>query len=139
MERTFDVVQAAGPDAAAQVAFHTLIYDLCVQAAGEHPEYPVGYTVFGNVGNLDMKALEGWGVDFIAVEEAMIGEVLADESHAADMPIFVWSVNDADSMLEYFDIGADGVITDDPVLGRRTADAYSARAALYNTGGAEAA
>ena len=69
----------------------------------------------------------------------MISEELADECHVAGMPVFVWSVNDATGMREYFDLGADGVITDDPLLGRSVADAYSALAALHKTDDGQAA
>jgi len=32
------------------------------------------------------------------------------------MPVYVWTVNDIDTMLDMLELGVDGLITDDPAL-----------------------
>jgi glycerophosphoryl diester phosphodiesterase len=75
------------------------------------PEIPSGYlttVVAGDPTRLD--------VAFLAVPGVMLTPRLARNAHRRDMPVFVWTVNRQDRMVDLIRRGADGIITDDPPL-----------------------
>jgi len=65
--------------------------------------------------------------DFLAVNMALARPALVRAAHAAGKELFVWTVNDALSMSQMTSLGVDGIITDEPLLGR---DVLAARADL---------
>ena len=78
------------------------------------PQQRIGHIVFHAVG--DLTALD---VDFLAVRSAVATERLVSTAHARDMEVHVWTVNRADEMLAFIDLGVDNILTDRPALLRR--------------------
>ena len=74
-----------------------------------------------NVGLLSARAvgdLTRLDADFFAVSLALASPALVRAAHGAGKEIFVWTVNDALSMSQLMSMGIDGIITDEPRLGR---------------------
>jgi glycerophosphoryl diester phosphodiesterase len=60
--------------------------------------------------------LRGWReslADYVMVHESLVKRELVEEVHAAGRKLFVWTVNDAESMLRLADWGVDAIISDD--------------------------
>ena len=57
-------------------------------------------------------------VDFLAVNMAMARPALIKAAHEAGKGLFVWTINDALAMSQMMSLGVDGIITDEPLLGR---------------------
>ena len=112
---TLQVVARCG--FAEQAIYHTLIYSCLQEAKLLDPEAQVGYIVYGTIGDLSAQNLRALGSDFIVVEESMASDRLMGEASIAGMPVFVWTVNDADAMQDYYTMGATGIITDYPDVG----------------------
>jgi glycerophosphoryl diester phosphodiesterase len=75
------------------------------------PDIPMGYLAsvgFGNLARLD--------VDFLAVSVRKAMPALVREARKHSLPVYAWTVNDVDEMLELIERGIDGLITDDPAL-----------------------
>ena len=78
------------------------------------PEIPVGFVASLSVGNLRRMP-----VDFLAISRNLATPRLIRDAHARDMEIHIWTLNRADTILDAIQRGADGVITDDPLLAVR--------------------
>jgi glycerophosphoryl diester phosphodiesterase len=59
-------------------------------------------------------------VDYVMPQQSLVTRKLIDLIHGAGRKIFVWTVNDAPSMLRLAGWGVDGIIADDPQLLTRT-------------------
>lgn len=53
-------------------------------------------------------------INFLSVEESFVNEDLIDKTHSKNRYIYVWQVNDEESIDTYLDMGVDGIITDYP-------------------------
>ena len=86
------------------------------------PDWKIGLLAARAIG--DLTRLDA---DFLAVNMAMARPERIRTAHAAGKELFVWTVNDALSMSQLMSLGVDGIITDDPRLGR---EVLAARAEL---------
>ena len=86
------------------------------------PDWKVGLLSARAIG--DLTRLD---VDFLAVSIALARPALVKATQAAGKELFVWTVNDALSMSQMMSLGVDGIITDEPYLGR---EVLTARAEL---------
>lgn len=102
----------------------SLEYDLIEELKANHPEYEAGYCVYGNLGQAKFNSLRSLGVDFLIIEESMASKSFISQCNKAFLPVYVWTVNKELSMTSYFKMGAVGIITDKPKVGRSVADAY---------------
>jgi glycerophosphoryl diester phosphodiesterase len=59
-------------------------------------------------------------VDYVMAQQSLVTRELIDLIHGAGRNIFVWTVNDAPSMIRLAGWGVDGIIADDPLLLART-------------------
>jgi glycerophosphoryl diester phosphodiesterase len=75
------------------------------------PDIPVGYLASVNVGNLLRL-----NVNFLAVSSSKATSALIRNARGRGMPVYAWTVNDVDGMLDLIEGGVDGLITDDPAL-----------------------
>lgn len=84
-----------------------------------HPEWWIGYTAYGTAGQLD-ESIWDYDVDFLALEETDIRYVCCrwPDRIRLCQAIRVWTVESESSALKYYEMGADGVITNEP-CGRR--------------------
>lgn len=112
VKRTFEVVEEENFQY--EAIYHTLVYDCLKEAKNLRPHYDVGYITYLGLGSSGVAALQALGCDFIVVEEGMFSRELVYRATQASLPVFVWTVNELESMRNYFDDGAKGVITDYP-------------------------
>lgn len=57
--------------------------------------------------------------DVYSVEQSYINESLIKKVHNAGKTIYAWTVNDADSMHKFADMGIDNIVTDNPDLAKK--------------------
>lgn len=89
------------------------------------PEIPVGFVASISMGN--MRQLP---VDFLAVSRNLATPRLIRDAHERDMEVHIWTLNRADTILDAIQRGADGVITDDPLLAVRIREELASMNAL---------
>ena len=94
-----------------QGMFMSLDYYSVMLLHAAHPEWWVGYCVFGSVGDID-DSIWRYNIDFLAVEENMVTNRLVTQAREHGLPTYVWSVNDNEKMLQYMEMGAVGIISD---------------------------
>jgi len=64
-------------------------------------------------------------VDFLAVESRMATRRFIRAAHAANKPVYVWTVNDPQRMIRMIGFGVDGLITDRPALAKEVLAHYA--------------
>ena len=105
--------------------FMSLDYPSVEALHAAHPEWWVGYCVFGTTGDID-ESVWRYDIDFLAAEESMISNRLVMQTREQGLPLYVWSVYDTEKMLQYLEMGVSGIITDWPEEARAVADRYLA-------------
>ena len=75
------------------------------------PQLAVGY--LSSVGLGDLSRLD---LDFLAVSSGVASAPLLRNAGKKGLSVYVWTVNDADAMLDMMELGVDGLITDDSAL-----------------------
>lgn len=94
--------------------FLSLDYGLVSEMRQSYPDYRTGYCVYGNVGQLNTQSLLDMDIDFLLVEEWMVSPELVQACRKAWLPVYVWTVNDTQSMEKYLKDGVAGIVTDYP-------------------------
>lgn len=89
--------------------YHSLTGDVVQKLEAKRPELTVGRTVAISVGNVTKIA-----GDFLVVEQTFFTEELAAYAREENKQVFVWTVNDQDSIRDYLRVPVDGIITDQP-------------------------
>ncbi|KAB2442756.1 glycerophosphoryl diester phosphodiesterase membrane domain-containing protein [Bacillus luti] len=98
-----------------QCVIQTLHYPLIKEFKRANPEIKVGYILYASRANLkNVKA------DFYVAEEYMLNKKLVKEARKLNKPIYVWTVNDMESLKGYYKLNVDGIITDYPEDARET-------------------
>jgi len=110
-QRVVEIVEAAGM--AEDVAIMSLKYDGIRKLRALRPDWTVGLLSAQAIG--DLTRLE---TDFLAVNMGMATAGFVRRAHAAETPVFVWTVNDPISMSSMMSAGVAGVITDEPAMAR---------------------
>lgn len=87
----------------------SLDYEIVQMIKAAEPELQVGYIMFAGVPDL-----ERIQADFLVMEEYMVNESVVASAKQQHKPIYVWTVNETDSMERFFSMGVDGIITDYP-------------------------
>lgn len=87
----------------------SLDYEIVQMIKAVEPELQVGYIMFAGVPDL-----ERIQADFLVMEEYMVNESVVASAKQQHKPIYVWTVNETDSMERFFSMGVDGIITDYP-------------------------
>ena len=103
----------------------SLDYMCLMPLLDRHPEWWVGYCLFGASGDID-EAVWRYGVDFLAVEEALVNSRLILQAREQYLPVYVWSVYDNEKMRQYLEMGVGGIISDYPEELRTVLDTYLA-------------
>ena len=96
---------------AGQVDLMSLELSAVRQGKQEAQEMPSGYLATVTVG--DLAKLD---VDFLAVSQGQTSGALIRTAQGQGVPVYAWTVNDAEGMLDLMDLGIDGIITDDSAL-----------------------
>ncbi|NQX69102.1 glycerophosphodiester phosphodiesterase [Paenibacillus alba] len=89
----------------------SLDYEIVQKIKAAEPELEVGYIIFAGVP--DIKRIQA---DFVVMEEYMVNESVVASANRQHKPLYVWTVNESDSMERFFSMGVDGIITDYPEL-----------------------
>ncbi len=89
--------------------YHSLNSNVVQKLEAKRPELTVGRTVAISVG--DIPKIAG---DFLIVEQTFFTEELAAYAREEKKQVFVWTVNDRDSIRDYLRVPVDGIITDQP-------------------------
>ncbi len=87
----------------------SLDYEIVQQVKAAAPELQVGYIMFAGVP--DMGRIHA---DFVVMEEYMVKESVIASARLHHKPVYVWTVNNKESMTRFFSMGVDGIITDYP-------------------------
>ena len=96
---------------AEKVSFMSLEISSVRQMQQLAADIPVGYLSAVGLGRLTSLK-----VDFLAVSTRDVKRALLRKAGRKKIPVYVWTVNDIDTMLEMLESGVDGLITDDPAL-----------------------
>ncbi|BBH18753.1 glycerophosphoryl diester phosphodiesterase [Paenibacillus baekrokdamisoli] len=87
----------------------SLDYEIVQKIKAAEPELQVGYIMFAGVPDI-----ERIHADFVVMEEYMVNESVVASAKLQHKPLYVWTVNEMDSMERFFSMGVDGIITDYP-------------------------
>ena len=74
-------------------------------------DMPVGFLSAVSLGSLTRL-----DVDFLAVSTKEAKRAFLRRAGRKELPVYVWTVNDVDTMLAMLELGVDGLITDDPAM-----------------------
>jgi len=94
-----------------QVLFMSLSMSAVQQVKQIGPDLAIGYTSAAAAGDLGRLP-----VDFLAIFHQNITPQLISDYSERGRPIYVWTVNRAEDMITAIERGADGLITDEPIL-----------------------
>ncbi len=119
-QRVIDLVEAA--EMQDDTMIMSLEYAGIRKVRALRPDWKIGLLSARAVG--DLTRIDA---DFLAVNTALARPALVNAAHVAGKELFVWTINDALAMSQMLSLGVDGVITDEPALGR---EVLSARAEL---------
>lgn len=100
-----------------QVMIISLSLQAIEQVRGLAPDISTGYLSSVSVGPLDRLP-----VTALALSRQRATAPIIRTAHDRGHRVYVWTLNDAGGMIEMIGRGADGIITDDAVLGERVRD-----------------
>lgn len=112
VEETMKLLQAY--DYAEDCMFISMEYTLIDDINTRYPKAFAGFCIYGNAGGLNSDILHTMNIDFVVIEEWMVTEKNLYEFRKSWMPVYVWTVNDTDSMAKYLEMGVVGLTTDVP-------------------------
>lgn len=104
--------------------FLSLDYKLVDEMNTKHPETISGYCIFGGLGVLNPNVIRTMNIDFVFIEEWMATRENLMEFRRAWLPVYVWTVNQKESMRQLLDLGVLGLVTDYPAWGTETVDEF---------------
>lgn len=90
-----------------QIIVQSLDYELVQKVKKAAPDLTVGYVIFATFAPLNR-----FEADFFVVEESFARPRLIRSAKMSGKPIYVWTVNDTESVERFYTLGADGIITD---------------------------
>lgn len=93
--------------------FMSLDYGSVFPIQEKHPEWWVGYCIYGSSGEIDDSVWK-YNMDFLAVEENQVSNRLVTQAREHWLPVYVWTVTDTDKMKQYLEMGITGLIGDVP-------------------------
>jgi glycerophosphoryl diester phosphodiesterase len=117
-ERVIEVVEAAGMQN--EIITMSLNRRMVENMKRLRPEWTSGLLVAKAVGQPSRLPF-----DFLAVESRMATRSFIRAAHAANKPVYVWTVNDPQRMIRLIGLGADGLITDRSALAREVVTRYA--------------
>ena len=80
--------------------------------AKKRPDWWIGYCAFGNLGRINIRLDDPFIPDFIAIEESSINTQLLEDARNNILPVYVWTVDDTEKVIEYLKMGVSGIIGD---------------------------
>jgi len=110
-ERVVEIVEAAGMSS--NIVVMSLDYNGIQKIRSLRPKWTVGLltsVTLGNTAKLD--------VDFFAINARFASRAFIESAHQNAQDVIVWTVNDRIGMSQMLSRGVDGIITDQPALGK---------------------
>ena len=95
-------------------------YETLEEVRQADPEVLTAYTSAIGIGNLE--SLEA--ADIISIQETFATYENIDRIHRAGKRVFVWTVNEEDTMKKLASLNVDAILTNDPALCRAVIDQY---------------
>jgi glycerophosphoryl diester phosphodiesterase len=102
-----------------QIVVMSLKYDAVQKVRSLRPDWTLGLLTAVAIG--DLTRLDA---DFLAVNTGLASRTFVRNAHAAGKEVLVWTVNDPLTAYAMISRGVDGIITDDPAMGRRVLAFY---------------
>lgn len=112
-ERVVEIVEAA--DMTAEIVVMSLNYGGVQKMRSLRPDWRLGLITAVAIGNLTTV-----DADFLAVNGNLATPLFIRDAHAAGKDVYVWPIYERIEKVRMISRGADGLITYDPALGRRT-------------------
>ncbi len=100
-----------------QVMIISLSLQAIEQVRSLAPEMATGY-----LSSVSLGSLSRLPVTALALSRQRSTVEVIREAHERGLKVYVWTVNDAGGMIEMIGRGADGIITDDPIVASRVRD-----------------
>ena len=104
-----------------QVMIISLSLQAIEQVRSLEPEMATGYLSSVSIGSLNQLS-----VTALALSRQRSTAPVIRDAHARGLEVYVWTVNDTGGMIEMVGRGADGIITDDPIIAARVRDELKA-------------
>ncbi|MGL4695788.1 glycerophosphoryl diester phosphodiesterase membrane domain-containing protein [Enterococcus larvae] len=104
--------------------FLSLEYRLVDEMNTKYPKTISGYCIFGGMGVLDPGVIRTMNIDFVFIEEWMATREYLMEFRRAWLPVYVWTVNQKESMRQLLDLGVLGLVTDYPEWGTEAVNEF---------------
>ena len=95
-------------------------YETLEEVRSIDPGILTAYTTAIGVG--DIESLDA--ADIISIQETFANYELIDRIHRAGKRVFVWTVNEEDTMKKLISLNVDAILTNDPALCRSVIDQY---------------
>jgi glycerophosphoryl diester phosphodiesterase len=105
-----------------QALIQCLEYEPLLEVRQLAPEVPIGYLLSFNA-----RKPSRLDVDFLSVEQNRLDRAFLLDAHRRGQQVYAWTVNRPQDMQRLFDLGIDGLITDQSALARKTLDEYLSR------------
>jgi len=105
-----------------QVVVQCLEYQPLLEVRQLAPEVPVGYLLSFNA-----RKPARLNVNFLSVEQNRLDRTFLLSAHRRGQQVYAWTVNSPRDMQRLFDLGIDGLITDQSALARKTLNEYLSR------------
>ncbi|MGI6109313.1 MAG: glycerophosphodiester phosphodiesterase family protein [Eubacteriaceae bacterium] len=120
-EKVIEIVEKTGFQKKA--IFMSFSLDSVRALSYAHPEWWIGHTAEAEGGQLDSAVWE-YDVDFLALDESQITPQLLTLARENMIPIYVWTVTTESDARKYYDMGAEGVITNSPSQAKKARDDF---------------
>ena len=96
------------------------------QARSLLPGCGIGYLTYGGIAGIAQKIFQGTppGINSINPSRQAVSRKLVESEHRNKRRVLVYTVNNQEEMRELFNLGVDGIFTDDPLTGKMIASEY---------------
>ena len=118
-ERVVEIVEAAGMQD--HIVTMSLSHEMVEKMKSLRPAWTAGLLTAKALGDLTRLP-----ADFLAVESRMATRRFIRSAHAAEKPVYVWTVDDPHRMVRMIGLGVDGLITNRPALAREVVQRFAA-------------
>lgn len=110
IQQTIDLIEQY--DFSDKAMFMSMDKESVELLAKEKPDWWIGYCAFGNLGHINIRLNDPFIPDFIAMEESMINTQLLEDARNNNLPVYVWTVDAVNKILDYLPMGISGIIGD---------------------------
>ncbi len=121
-DQTIALVEQAGLED--RTIFMSMDKETVIRMHEQRPEWWIGYCAFGSIGNIHLRLTDRFYPDFLAVEESQLNTQLLENARNNNLPIYVWTVDDPERILDYLRMGVSGIIGDAADQVASTIDEY---------------